>query len=111
MFTADMAVHNFVGDSFRGATWTSLHNGGGVGWGEVINGGFGLFIDGTDDCSERIKSMISWDVINGLARRSWARNSGAIRTVKNAVQTDEKLKITIPNLVDDDVLDIIFKSR
>ena len=111
MFTADMAVHNFVGDSFRGATWTSLHNGGGVGWGEVINGGFGLFIDGTDDSSERIKSMISWDVINGLARRSWARNSGAIRTVKNAVQTDEKLKITIPNLVDDDVLDIIFKSR
>ena len=111
MFTADMAVHNFVGDSFRGATWTSLHNGGGGGWGEVINGGFGLFIDGTDDCSERIKSMISWDVINGLARRSWARNSGAIRTVKNAVQTDEKLKITIPNLVDDDVLDIIFKSR
>ena len=111
MFTADMAVHKFVGDSFRGATWTSLHNGGGVGWGEVINGGFGLFIDGTDDCSERIKSMISWDVINGLARRSWARNSGAIRTVKNAVQTDEKLKITIPNLVDDDVLDIIFKSR
>jgi len=111
MFTADMAVHNFVGDSFRGATWTSLHNGGGVGWGEVINGGFGLFIDRTDDCSERIKSMISWDVINGLARRSWARNSGAIRTVKNAVQTDEKLKITIPNLVDDDVLDIIFKSR
>tara|TARA_Y100001970_G_scaffold26096_2_gene31240 strand:- start:5335 stop:7338 length:2004 start_codon:yes stop_codon:yes gene_type:complete len=111
MFTADMAVHNFVGDSFRGATWTSLHNGGGVGWGEVINGGFGLFIDGTDDSSERITSMISWDVINGLARRSWARNSGAIRTVKNAVQTDEKLKITIPNLVDDDVLDIIFKSR
>ena len=111
MFTADMSIHNFVGDSFRGATWTSLHNGGGVGWGEVINGGFGLFIDGSDDSSCRITSMISWDVINGLARRSWARNPGAIATVKNAVNTDEKLNVTMPNLVDDEVLDAIFKSR
>ena len=111
MFTADMAVHNFVGDSFRGATWTSLHNGGGVGWGEVINGGFGLFIDGSDDSSKRILSMISWDVMNGLARRSWARNDGAINTVTHALELDDMLDITMPNIVDSNILDSIFKSR
>jgi len=111
MFTADMAVQNFVGDSFRGATWTSLHNGGGVGWGEVINGGFGLYIDGTENCTKRIESMISWDVMNGLARRSWARNAGAISTVSQASELDDSLDITMPNLVDRNVLDSIFNSR
>ena len=111
MFTADMAVHNFVGDSFRGATWTSLHNGGGVGWGEVINGGFGLFIDGSEASTKRIESMISWDVINGLARRSWARNLGAISTISQAIELDNRLKVTMPNIVNSDVLDSIFKSR
>ena len=111
MFTADMAVHNFVGDSFRGATWTSLHNGGGVGWGEVINGGFGLFIDGSNDSKRRIESMISWDVINGLARRSWARNIGAMSTVSQASGLDVRLDITMPNIVNSDVLDNAFKSR
>ena len=111
MFTADMAVHNFVGDSFRGATWTSLHNGGGVGWGEVINGGFGLFIDGSEGSTKRIESMISWDVINGLARRSWARNLGAISTISQAVELDNRLKVTMPNIVNSDVLDSLFKSR
>jgi len=111
MFTADMAVQNFVGDSFRGATWTSLHNGGGVGWGEVINGGFGLYIDGTENCTKRIESMISWDVMNGLARRSWARNEAAINTVSKASESDDSLDITMPNLVDRNVLDSIFNSR
>ena len=104
MFTADMAIHNFVGDSFRGATWTSIHNGGGVGWGEVINGGFGMYIDGTLDSENSIRSMISWDVMNGLARRSWARNSGAISTVEEAGELDPKLVVTTPNLVEDEIL-------
>ena len=111
MFTADMAVHNFVGDSFRGATWTSLHNGGGVGWGEVINGGFGLFIDGSEDSERRIRSMIQWDVMNGLARRSWARNDAAMSTVTNASELNDRLDVTIPNLVDSNVLDSVFESR
>ena len=104
MFTADMAIHNFVGDSFRGATWTSIHNGGGVGWGEVINGGFGMYIDGSLESENSIHSMISWDVMNGLARRSWARNIGAIDTVEEAVKLDPKLVVTIPNLVDEEIL-------
>ena len=104
MFTADMAIHNFVGDSFRGATWTSIHNGGGVGWGEVINGGFGMYIDGTKDSEIKIESMISWDVMNGLVRRSWARNSGAITTVKDAQETNIGLEVTIPNLADENLL-------
>ena len=111
MFTADMAVHNFVGDSFRGATWTSLHNGGGVGWGEVINGGFGLVIDGSADSQKRIESMISWDVINGLARRSWARNEAAISTISVATELDDRLDVTMPNIVDSKVLDSVFESR
>ena len=109
MFTADMAIHNFVGDSFRGATWTSIHNGGGVGWGEVINGGFGMYIDGSNKSEKAIKSMVSWDVMNGLARRSWARNSGAISTVQDAVESDTNLQITIPNLVDDKILNLVLE--
>ena len=104
MFTADMAIHNFVGDSFRGATWTSIHNGGGVGWGEVINGGFGMYIDGSLESENSIHSMISWDVMNGLARRSWARNIGAIDTVEEAGKLEPKLVVTIPNLVDEEIL-------
>ena len=111
MFTADMAIHNFVGDSFRGATWTSIHNGGGVGWGEVINGGFGMYIDGTKDSEIKIESMISWDVMNGLVRRSWARNSGAISTVKDAQETNIGLEVTIPNLADEKLLNLLFDRR
>lgn len=107
-FTADMAVQNFVGDSFRGATWVSLHNGGGVGWGEVINGGFGLVLDGTDDSDRRLKSMLFWDVNNGIARRSWARNNGAIFAIKREMERKPNLKVTLPNLVDDDLLNDLF---
>jgi len=99
-FTADMAVHNVIGDSFRGATWVSLHNGGGVGWGEVINGGFGMLIDGSEQSEINIASMLHWDVNNGIARRSWARNKEAIYTAKRAMQDNPKLKITIPHLTD-----------
>jgi urocanate hydratase len=100
-FTADMAIQNVIGDSFRGATWVSIHNGGGVGWGEVINGGFGMVLDGSDDASRRLKSMLFWDVNNGIARRNWARNDGAIFAIKRAMETEPLLKVTIPNLVDD----------
>jgi len=103
-YTADMAVHNFVGDSFRGATWVSLHNGGGVGFGEVINGGFGMVLDGTVECDEKIKSMLFWDVNNGINRRSWARNEGAIFAIKRAMEKEPRLKVTLPNLVDEDLL-------
>lgn len=103
-FTADMAVHNVIGDSFRGATWVSLHNGGGVGWGEVMNGGFGMVIDGTEDSERRLKSMLFWDVNNGIARRSWARNAEAISTAERTMQQYPGLKITLPNLVNDDIL-------
>ncbi len=105
-FTADMAVHNFVGDSFRGATWVSLHNGGGVGWGEVINGGFGLVIDGSDDAERRLKSMLFWDVNNGIARRSWARNPNAVFAIKRAMAEEPRLTVTLPNLVDEKLLDL-----
>ncbi|TVZ28589.1 urocanate hydratase [Gillisia sp. Hel_I_86] len=100
-FTADMAIQNVIGDSFRGATWVSIHNGGGVGWGEVINGGFGMVLDGTVEAENRLKSMLFWDVNNGLARRSWARNKEAIFSVKRAMEQEPKLKVTLPNLVDD----------
>lgn len=100
-FTADMAVHNFVGDSFRGATWVSLHNGGGVGWGEVINGGFGMVIDGTDQADENIQSMLFWDVNNGIARRSWARNKEAMFAIKRAMEYTPELKVTLPNIAND----------
>jgi urocanate hydratase len=104
-YTADMAVQNFAGDAFRGATWISLHNGGGVGWGEVINGGFGMVIDGSSDSDRRIKSMLHWDVNNGIARRAWARNKEAITAIERAMEQEPKLKITVPNLVDDRLLD------
>ena len=107
MFTADMAVQNFVGDSFRGATWISLHNGGGVGWREVINGGFGMLIDGSDDSARKIDSMLHWDVNNGVARRAWARNPGAIDAIKDAMNENSQLKVTIPNITDDAIFDDI----
>ncbi|MCF8257785.1 MAG: urocanate hydratase [Flavobacteriales bacterium] len=104
-FTADMAVQNFVGDAFRGATWISLHNGGGVGWGEVINGGFGMLLDGSEDADRRLKMMLHWDVNNGIARRGWARNDGAMAAIKRAMDKEPLLKVTLPNLVDDVNLD------
>ncbi|MFY0483403.1 urocanate hydratase [Flavobacterium sp. PLA-1-15] len=104
-FTADMAIQNVIGDSFRGATWVSIHNGGGVGWGEVINGGFGMVLDGSKDASRRLESMLFWDVNNGISRRNWARNDGAIFAIKRAMETQPLLKVTIPNLVDDAILD------
>ena len=100
-FTADMAIQNVIGDSFRGATWVSIHNGGGVGWGEVINGGFGMVLDGSKEASKRIESMLFWDVNNGISRRSWARNEGAIFAIKRAMESQPLLKVTLPNLVDD----------
>ncbi|MGV3695565.1 urocanate hydratase [Flavobacterium sp.] len=103
-FTSDMAIHNVIGDSFRGATWVSIHNGGGVGWGEVINGGFGMVLDGSKDASRRLESMLFWDVNNGISRRNWARNEGAIFAIKRAMETQPLLKVTIPNLVDDSLL-------
>ncbi|HXJ98171.1 MAG TPA: urocanate hydratase [Gelidibacter sp.] len=99
-FTADMAIHNVIGDSFRGATWVSIHNGGGVGWGEVINGGFGMVLDGSKDAERRLKSMLFWDVNNGISRRSWARNEEAIFAIKRAMEAEPNLKVTLPNLVD-----------
>lgn len=103
-FTADMAIQNVIGDSFRGATWVSIHNGGGVGWGEVINGGFGMVLDGTDSAREKLKSMLFWDVNNGISRRSWARNDEAIFAIKRAMQIEPLLKVTLPNLVDPSLL-------
>lgn len=107
-FTADMAIHNVIGDSFRGATWVSIHNGGGVGWGEVINGGFGMLLDGTDDADRRLKSMLHWDVNNGISRRSWARNEGAIAAIKRAMERNPDLKVTVPELVDESILKNLF---
>lgn len=103
-FCADMAVQNCIGDSFRGATWVSIHNGGGVGWGEVINGGFGMVVDGTAECSRRIDNMLLWDVNNGIARRSWARNEGAMFAIQREMDRTPGLVVTMPNLVDDDIL-------
>ena len=108
MFTADMAVHNFVGDAFRGATWVSLHNGGGVGWGEVINGGFGLLIDGSKESERKLLSMLDWDVNNGITRRAWARNDGAIFAIKRAMDSNHKLKVTLPNLTTDNIIDSVY---
>ncbi len=100
-FTADMAIQNVIGDSFRGATWVSIHNGGGVGWGEVINGGFGMVLDGSKEARQRLESMLYWDVNNGITRRSWARNEGAVFAIKRAMKQNPKLKVTLPNFVDD----------
>ncbi|MBO7201093.1 MAG: urocanate hydratase [Bacteroidales bacterium] len=107
-FTSDMAIHNVIGDSFRGATWVSIHNGGGVGWGEVINGGFGMVLDGSEDCDRRLHSMLFWDVNNGISRRSWARNEGAIFAIKRAMEAEPRLKVTLPNIVDDSILENLF---
>ena len=106
-FTADMAIQNVIGDAFRGATWVSIHNGGGVGWGEVINGGFGMVLDGSKEAERKLKSMLFWDVNNGIARRNWARNEGAIFAIKRAMALEDKLKVTIPNLVNEDLIDTI----
>jgi urocanate hydratase len=103
-FTADMAIQNVIGDSFRGATWVSIHNGGGVGWGEVINGGFGMVLDGSKEASRRLQSMLFWDVNNGISRRSWARNEGAIFAIKRAMEAEPLLKVTLPYSVDDSLL-------
>ncbi|MCD8434433.1 urocanate hydratase [Tenacibaculum dicentrarchi] len=110
-YTADMAIQNVIGDSFRGATWVSIHNGGGVGWGEVINGGFGMLLDGSKAASKRLKSMLFWDVNNGIARRSWARNQGAVFTIKRAMKSEKELQVTVPNFVDDALFNTDFKQE
>jgi urocanate hydratase len=107
-FTADMAIHNVIGDSFRGATWVSIHNGGGVGWGEVMNGGFGMLLDGTKEADEKLKNMLLYDVNNGIARRSWARNDEAIFAIKREMKRTPNLKITLPNLVEENILKDLF---
>jgi urocanate hydratase len=104
-FTADMAIHNVIGDSFRGATWVSIHNGGGVGWGEVINGGFGMLLDGTDDAERKLRNMLYFDVTNGIARRAWARNDHAVATIGRAIKNQADLTITLPNEVSGSLLD------
>ena len=109
-WTADMAVQNFIGDAIRGATWVSLHNGGG-GWGEVMNGGFGMVIDGSEDSKERLQSMLHWDVNNGVARRAWARNSGAVTSIKEAMKSNTSLKVTLPNIVDKNLLEEFFNGE
>jgi len=106
-FTADMAIQNVIGDAFRGATWVSIHNGGGVGWGEVTNGGFGMLLDGSADSERRLTSMLHWDVNNGISRRSWARNEGAVFAIKRAMAAEPKLKVTLPNIADDQLIDEI----
>ncbi len=107
-FTADMAIQNVIGDGFRGATWISIHNGGGVGWGEVINGGFGMLLDGTADAARRLKLMLHWDVNNGIARRAWARNDEAIFAIKRAMQDEPRLHVTLPNLVNENLIGDLF---
>ena len=102
-FTADMAIQNVIGDSFRGATWVSIHNGGGVGWGEVINGGFGLVLDGSQEAEGRLKSMLFYDVNNGIARRAWARNSGSMEAIQREMDRTPGLKVTVPELVDEEL--------
>ena len=106
-FCADMAVHNVIGDAFRGATWVSLHNGGGVGWGEVINGGFGMVIDGSQESDSRIREMLLWDVNNGIARRSWARNEGSVRSIRREMERTPGLEVTLPHLVDDATIESV----
>ena len=103
-FTSDMAIHNVIGDSFRGATWVSIHNGGGVGWGEVINGGFGLLLDGSEEANRRLQSMLFYDVNNGISRRAWARNEEALFAIKREMERTPGLKVTLPEMVDDELL-------
>ena len=110
-FTADMAIQNVIGDSFRGATWVSIHNGGGVGWGEVINGGFGMLLDGSDDAKRNLRMMLHWDVNNGIARRNWARNENAIFAIQRAMEAEPLLKVTLPNIVDEEQFESFFKGQ
>ncbi|MCA6406649.1 MAG: urocanate hydratase, partial [Cytophagales bacterium] len=107
-FTADMAIHNVIGDSFRGATWVSIHNGGGVGWGEVINGGFGMLLDGSAMADRKLKNMLHFDVNNGIARRAWARNTGALTSIERAQQQNPSLQVTSTYLADEAVLNKLF---
>ena len=107
-FCADMAVQNVIGDGFRGATWVSIHNGGGVGWGEVMNGGFGMVIDGSDDSDRHIREMLLWDVNNGIARRSWARNQGAVNAIRREMERTPGLKVTLPNFADEEMIRNLF---
>ena len=104
-FTADMAIQNVIGDSFRGATWVSLHNGGGVGWGEVINGGFGMVLDGSEETGKKLRMMLHWDVTNGIARRSWARNAGAMFTLQREMKRTPGLNVTVPYISDDKLIE------
>jgi urocanate hydratase len=106
-----MAVHNVIGDSFRGATWVSIHNGGGVGWGEVMNGGFGMVIDGSEDSARHIEEMLLWDVNNGIARRSWARNEGAMFAIKRQMERTPLLKVTLPNLADMELINKVYNEN
>lgn len=110
-YTADMAVQNVIGDAFRGATWVSIHNGGGVGWGEVINGGFGMVIDGSKDSGRRIRSMLFWDVNNGISRRGWARNEGALHAIRREMERTPGLKVTLPNIAEDNLIDSIYDTH
>ena len=103
-----MAIHNVIGDSFRGATWVSIHNGGGVGWGEVVNGGFGMVLDGSPQAEARLKNMLFYDVNNGIARRSWARNKEAVFAIKREMERSPNLKVTLPNMVEDRILKNLF---
>jgi urocanate hydratase len=105
-----MAIQNVIGDSFRGATWVYFHNGGGIGWGDVIIGGFGMLLDGSSDAERRLTSMLHWDVNNGIARRSWARNEGAVFAIKRAMEIEPRLNITVPEFVDDEILDEVLNS-
>jgi urocanate hydratase len=109
-FTADMAVHNVIGDSFRGASWVSIHNGGGVGWGEVMNGGFGMVIDGSTKSKRHIEDMLLWDVNNGIARRSWARNEAAVFSIKREMERTPGLKVTLPNFADEQMIESVLKN-
>jgi urocanate hydratase len=109
-FTADMAIHNVIGDSFRGATWVSIHNGGGVGWGEVINGGFGMLLDGSDRARKNLAMMLHWDVNNGIARRNWARNPNATFAIERAMEMEPLLQVTIPNLVEDAIMQSLYTN-
>jgi urocanate hydratase len=106
-----MAVHNVIGDSFRGATWVSIHNGGGVGWGEVMNGGFGMVIDGSEDSARHIEEMLLWDVNNGIARRSWARNEGAMFAIQREMERTPLLKVTLPNLADMAMIEKVYNEN
>ena len=111
LYCADMAIQNVIGDSFRGATWVSIHNGGGVGWGEVVNGGFGMVIDGSEQADNNIREMLFWDVNNGIARRSWARNSGSMDAIRREMNRTRTLRVTMPNLVDDSIIDQAFGTE